>query len=107
MAAQRRAERLLLREGYTVVARNYRCRIGELDLVCRDGNELVFVEVRSRKDARYGDAAETVNPTKQRQLARVARVFLASKQPEFDTCRFDVVALTGDEIELIRDAFRP
>jgi putative endonuclease len=105
-AAEKAAVALLRSKGYRILATNYRCRQGELDIVARDGQELVFVEVRSRASGRYGDALAAIGPTKQRQVARVAQVYLSREQPHFEVARFDVVAVTGDEIEHIVDAFR-
>jgi putative endonuclease len=101
-----RAARALGALGYRIVERNFRCKAGELDLVARDGDTLVFVEVRTRADGRHGGAPHAVGYHKQRQVARVARAYLAIRRPRFDTCRFDVVAITGAELVLIKDAFR-
>lgn len=92
--------------GYAIVAQNYRCKAGELDVVARDGEVLVFVEVRSRSDHEHGHAAEMVNAPKRGRVTRIARHYLALERPDFDECRFDVVAITGDEIEIIKDAWR-
>jgi putative endonuclease len=105
-AAEERACRLLTAEGYDIVERNYRCAVGEIDLVARQGGDLVFVEVRSRADGDHGSAAATVGAVKQRRVARAAEFYLSERAPRFDTCRFDVVAITGDDIEILRDAFR-
>ncbi len=105
-AAEARAARYLVRHGYELVERNYRCRTGELDIIAREGDVLAFVEVRSRASARYGHALAAISPAKQRQVARVAAFYLAFRRPQLARCRFDVVALTGDEILLVRDAWR-
>ncbi|MEZ4399403.1 MAG: YraN family protein [Kofleriaceae bacterium] len=104
-AAEALAERALVDRGYRIVARNFRGRIGELDLVAYDGDVLVFVEVRSRRDYRFGGARLAVPHHKQRQVAAVARLFIAQRQPRFRTCRFDVVAVTGAHLEVIPGAF--
>ena len=96
----------LRREGLSIVERNYRSRIGELDVVARDGDELVFVEIRSRRDANHGDASWAVGPAKRRQLVRVSEDYLQTRRPEADRVRFDVVAVTAGAIEWFRDAFR-
>jgi putative endonuclease len=101
-----RATALLVRKGYRIVERNFRCKTGELDIVARDGDVLCFVEVRSRNDAEHGHAAEMIDRRKQLQVTRVANVYLAARQPQFECARFDVVAITGDEELLIRDAWR-
>jgi len=105
-SAEERAETFLRGLGYVIVERNARSASGEIDLVALEGGDLVFVEVRSRADASTGGAEETVGPTKQRRVARAAAVYLAERAPRFDTCRFDVVAITGDDIALFQDAFR-
>lgn len=104
--AERVAERELVRLGYRIVERNFRCTAGELDLVARDGETLVFVEVRSRRTDRYGSALAAVGRDKQRQVSRVAAAYLALRKPTFDTCRFDVVGITGDRVEVVQDAWR-
>ena len=102
-----RAARALRARGYRIVDRNFRCKAGELDLVARDRDgTLVFVEVRTRFDSRCGGALNAVGYWKQRQVARVARFYLAERRPVFEKCRFDVVAITGDDVQLIKDAWR-
>lgn len=105
-SVEKAAVAFLRSKGYEVIVENYRCPEGELDIVCRDGEEIVFVEVRSRADARFGGALYAVSQAKQQQVARVAQAFLSRTRSHSDTCRFDVVAVTGDEIEHIIDAFR-
>jgi len=95
--AERHAERWLKARGLQVLARNYRCRFGELDLVMRQGDTLVFVEVRLRRDERFGGARASVTRAKQRRLLAAANHYLMchpalARLP----CRFDVLALTGD-----------
>ena len=104
--AERDAAQLLIAAGYEIIERNFRCKAGELDLIARDDGVLVFVEVRSRSDDEHGHAAEMVRRRKQRRVVRVARCYLATATPAFERCRFDVVAITGDEVELLKDAFR-
>lgn len=105
-SAERSAAELLLAAGYQIVERNFRCKAGELDIVARDGDVLVFVEVRSRSDDEHGAAVEMIRRTKQRRVARVAAYYLATVEPSYDECRFDVVAITAGEPVLIQDAFR-
>ena len=101
----------LMRAGLRVVARNVGFRLGELDLVMRDGDTLVFVEVRFRQRTDYGSGAASVDPRKQQRMARAAALYLSraasGRQP---ACRFDVVEATGDpdapRLNWIRDAFR-
>ncbi|MBA3502223.1 MAG: YraN family protein, partial [Deltaproteobacteria bacterium] len=107
--AEERAVELLLAHGYEVVERNYRCEIGELDIVAADGAVMVFVEVRSRANTEHGHAIESVNRKKQQKVSRVAEVYLAHRQPRYEEFRFDVVAITSDrarDITLYQDAWR-
>jgi putative endonuclease len=105
-SAESRAERYLKSQGLTLVVRNWRCRFGEIDLVMRDGETLVFVEVRLRSHACYGGAAASVTAGKQRKLVATARLYLASLLT-LPACRFDVIALCDDSSvpEWIQSAF--
>ena len=97
---------LLRKAGLRVLARNWRCRHGEIDLVAEEGDTLVFAEVRFRRSQRYGGAAESVTATKQARLVAAARLYLM-RRPDAD-CRFDVLLLDSLEtsrIEWIRNAF--
>ncbi len=98
---------LLRSKGYDIVHINYACRQGELDVVARDGGELVFVEVRSRANDEHGDALDAIGPRKQKQVARVAQAYISLESPVFESSRFDVVAQTGEELVHLVDAFRP
>ena len=96
----------LERVGLAIVERNYKCKVGELDIIARDGNTLVFVEVRSRVSARFGSAIDAITRAKQRQVTRVAEVYLQHKRPREARFRFDVIAITGPQLIYIRDAWR-
>ncbi|HEY5936541.1 MAG TPA: YraN family protein [Kofleriaceae bacterium] len=100
------AAQLLIDEGYRIVERNFTADLGELDIVARDGDVLVFVEVRSRADRDHGDAVEMVTKTKQARVARVAALYLEARRPRYERARFDVIGITGTEASLIKDAFR-
>lgn len=91
--------------GYKVVARNWRCREGELDLVVRRGRALVFVEVKTRTSDRFGSPAEAVTPTKQRRLRTLALRYLDDTGARPASLRFDVVAILGGRLEVIEAAF--
>ena len=111
-AAERLAGAWLRRRGLRPLDANYRCRAGEIDLVMRDGDTLVFVEVRYRRNDRFGSAAESVNRVKQHRIIRAASRYL-QQHPRWadEVCRFDVISVSGDagnpEIEWIRHAFEP
>ena len=97
---------LLRRAGLRVLARNWRCRHGEIDLVAEEGGTLVFAEVRLRSGERFGGAAESVTAAKQARLVAAARLYLM-RRPQAD-CRFDVLLLDSLEsgrIRWIRNAF--
>ena len=102
------AARFLESHGLTVVARNFHCRSGEIDLVCRDGQTLVFVEVRRRRTDAYGGAAASITASKQRRIILAARHYLATRGGTGGTsapCRFDCIAIEGVQIDWLRDAF--
>lgn len=88
----------LKRAGLTLLARNYATRLGELDLVMREGDTIVFVEVRRRLRADFGDAAASITAAKQKKLARTAALWLAA-HPRYAqrSCRFDVVTYDGPD----------
>jgi len=97
---------LLRGAGLRILARNWRCRVGEIDLVAVDGDTLVFAEVRLRRGAAFGGAAESVTAAKRARLVAAARHYLAGR-PQV-ACRFDVLlldALSPARVQWIRDAF--
>jgi putative endonuclease len=104
--AEALAERLLTRAGLEIVARNFRCRHGEIDLIALEGDTYVFCEVRLRTNTAFGGAAESITVRKQARIAAAARYFLTAR-PEAD-CRFDVLLMqTLDlaRVSWIRNAF--
>lgn len=104
--AEALAARFLERNGLRILARNYRTRQGEVDVIAREGATLVFVEVRARRSAAFGGAAESVDGLKQRRIAAAARHYLGRLGSE-PACRFDVIAWQGASAEpaWIRGAF--
>ena len=101
--------RELERRGYAIIARRFRVRSGELDIVARDGPVLVFVEVKARMGRQFGDAAEAVTCVKQRRLTLLANEYLIRHRVSECRCRFDVVSIHygagRPEIEIIQNAF--
>ena len=100
----------LRRQGYVILARRYRTRFGEIDIVAQDDGTLVFVEVKARRTDRYGSAAESGTDWKQRRIAAMALDYLGWVGRLEDPCRFDVVAIdglgTGDaKVKVIKEAF--
>lgn len=99
-AGERCAEVYLNQKGMQLIARNYRCRYGEIDLVMRDGDCVVFVEVKRRKHARFGTPLEMVSISKQGKLRFAAEHYIATnKIPAQQAMRFDVVGILSDGIE--------
>lgn len=90
----------LERRGYAILARRYRTRYGEIDIVARDGETLVFVEVKARASADRGTALDAITPQKRRRLTMMAADYLARHAVEEVACRFDIVAIDGVEGEL-------
>jgi putative endonuclease len=104
------AVRELEARGYAILARRYRTRHGEIDIVARDGETVVFVEVKARVTAEFGTAAEAVTPWKQRRLAAMAGDYIARSRLTDQPCRFDVVAIddagaSSPRIVVYRNAF--
>lgn len=108
-AVEARCARWLAQRGLPVVARNVRCRYGEIDLVLDDGEVLVFAEVRLREHDGFGGAAASVDARKRSRIVACARWYLAQHPRQaLRACRFDVLAVGADgAIDWIRDAFRP
>ncbi|EHN8739179.1 YraN family protein [Enterobacter hormaechei] len=102
-----KARRWLEGKGLRFVSANVRGRGGEIDLIMKDGQTIVFVEVRYRQSSRFGGAAASVTLAKQQKLLQTAHLWLARHNGSFDTvdCRFDVVAFTGNAIDWLKNAF--
>ena len=106
---EEKALRFLKKRGYRIIEQNYVCNLGEMDIIAKEKDTLVFVEVKTRTSTAFGPPQLAVTPFKQRQLSKVALYFLKEKKLEDVKARFDVVAILlspeKEEIELIRDAF--
>jgi putative endonuclease len=99
------AARHYQRLGYEVVARNWRCKDGELDLVVSRAGLLVFCEVKTRRTDAFGSGFEAVTPAKRARIRRLAARFLADAGGGFRELRFDVVAVTGTRVQVLEGAF--
>lgn len=100
------AARKLKEAGYRILEANYRCPAGEIDLIARQGRYLVFVEVKYRRSGESGMPDEAVDFRKQRTISRAALYYLAEHGLGEDTpCRFDVAAVSGEEIRIYDNAF--
>lgn len=97
----------LKEQGYRILNHSFRCRIGEIDIVAKDGGYLVFIEVKYRKTSAASGLPEyAVSKSKMRTISRVATYYLMKEKKGMDTpCRFDVVAIDGDQIRLHKNAF--
>lgn len=93
----------LKKKGYIIIQRNYRCSLGEIDIIAKEGKTLVFIEVRSRSSDRFGMPQESVNRSKMLKIYKVAQYYLKAVQKEEEPVRFDVLALLFDiENQLMR-----
>ncbi len=96
----------LKRQGFHILARNYRCRSGEIDIIAREDTTLAFIEVKYRGNFSFGYSEEAVNRYKQQKIRRVAEYYLTSHPWEAETnCRFDVAAFENGHLHYYRDAF--
>ena len=97
------------RLGYKCIARNYRCALGEIDLIAKDGDCLVFIEIKTRRGRSLGSIKEAIDKRKKRQLSKVALAYLKSNNSCDVKSRFDVVAISlnqdKEQIEVIQNAF--
>jgi putative endonuclease len=102
----------LIKLGYSIEAKNYRCPLGEIDIIAKEKGVLVFVEVKTRANDRFGAPKEAVDYHKQQKLIKIALYYLSclNKKEEQEICRFDVVSVSWNSrsgwiVELIKDAF--
>ena len=103
------AAKYLATQEVSTLARNFNCKLGEIDLICRDKETLVFVEVRFRKSSDYGGASGSISPAKQNKVKKAAQYYLQQHNINLNHCaiRFDVVTIDGkiDNINWIKNAF--
>lgn len=105
-AYEKLAGAYLEQQGYEILEYNYRCRMGEIDIVARQDGYLVFVEVKYRADSTVGNPLEAVTSAKQRTISKVASYYcLTHGYGTFTPCRFDVAAVLGEQIKVIQNAF--
>lgn len=106
---ENKAVELLKTEGYKILARNYRAKTGEVDIIAEDKGTICFIEVKTRLDDKFGLPAEAITKPKQRQIIRTAMVYLQENKLLNNNSRFDVVSVLGVEdnqkLELIKNAF--
>ncbi len=104
------AERYLRRQGYKILERNYRCKIGEIDLIAQKDGRLIFIEVKTRRSSHYGLPEESVHPLKQKKIVRAAEWYLKENHATDRAVSFEVAAVDwpdGEEpeVRVIRNAF--
>jgi len=103
---EQKAADYLKKNDYTIIEKNFRCKIGEIDLIGKNEGYLCFIEVKFRSSSQKGFPAEAITPTKIRRITRTAEFFLLLHNLPQDTpCRFDAVVILDDEISLIKNAF--
>lgn len=106
---ERLALKKIKRLGYKFIAKNYRCPLGEIDLIARDGDCLVFIEIKTRRGRSIGYAKEAINKRKMRQISKVALAYMKANNCCDVKARFDVIAINikddREEIEIIPNAF--
>ncbi|SFQ05410.1 putative endonuclease [Lachnospiraceae bacterium XBB1006] len=99
------AAKLLSLHGYEVIARNYRCRSGEVDVIAKEDGYLVFIEVKYRSSLRFGEPQLAVNGHKQGKIKEVARWYCHAEGIDDYPIRYDVVAILGKKYQIIKNAF--
>ena len=103
--------KFLKKNGYQIMERNYRNKAGEIDIIARDKDDIVFVEIKTKLSKDFAQPELSVNPSKQRKIVKTALTYLMVKGIKKTGCRFDVIGITGEKeqrkIELIKNAFTP
>ncbi len=94
----------LKKAGYRFICRNYRCPLGEIDIIAKNGNDLCFIEVKTRSNKNYGLPQDAVDKNKRNRIMKVALFYLKEKKLSGCNCRFDVISI-ADGIRLIKNAF--
>ena len=100
------AAEFLKKQGLDIIQMNFRCKIGEIDIIAKDKDCLVFCEVKYRKNENFGDPLSAVDLKKQRKITQTARYYMLSNNiSDNSNVRFDVVGILGDKITYVRNAF--
>lgn len=103
---EQKAAEFLEKQGYVIVEKNFRCRLGEIDLVGRSDGYLCFIEVKYRSGSEHGFPSEAVDYRKRKRIVRTALTYMHFNKLPVDTpCRFDIVVILNDEYSLIKNAF--
>lgn len=102
---ERLAGAYLEKNGYKIIEYNYRCKQGEIDIIAKDEEYLVFCEVKYRSSAKSGTPFEAVDYKKQRIISRCALFYVTERSMEYLPCRFDVVGVTDKDVQVLKNAF--
>ncbi len=101
------AAKHLIKNGYKILARNYSCTLGEVDIIASKNKNLFFIEVKTRSTDAFGGGVAAVNKAKQKRIAKAAISFIKTKKPAFEAVIFDIIAITAGEAQHIQNAFTP
>ena len=104
-AGEKKALEFLKKQGYSILETNFKTRLGEIDIIAKEGEYLVFIEVKTRSSDEYGQPSEAVNFKKQEKYFKVSLEYLQKNKLLNAPCRFDVVEITDGKINIIKDAF--
>jgi putative endonuclease len=104
VSGEKKAENYLKSNGYNIIVKNYKCKLGEIDLIVEKDDKLIFVEVKTRSNERFGRGFEAVTHKKIDKIRKVATVYLLQKNLQTEV-RFDVISIDGEEITHIEGAF--
>lgn len=102
---EQKACEYLIQHGYEILERNFYCKAGEIDIVAKHQEYLVFVEVKYRKNSRKGDPLEAISVQKQRTISKCALYYMKKHGLQYMPVRFDVVGILGEQVQLIQNAF--
>lgn len=107
-AGETQACDFLTAKGYKILARNYRCKTGEIDIIAQQKKFLVFIEVKTRASSHaFGGPVAAVTPAKQRKIALAATLYIKETALKFDSIRFDIISVLPQQIDHIENAFTP
>lgn len=104
-AGEEQAANYLKEKGYKILARNYACKTGEVDIIAQKNKAIIFVEVKLRASNAFGGGVAAVTKSKQNKIATAAINYIKDRKPEFDSLMFDIIAITDGKLEHIQNAF--
>ncbi len=103
--AEKQAVSFLIENGYEILDRNFSSKFGEIDIVAKKNNTLVFIEVRSRSSNFYGSPEESINLRKVKKIIKTAQFYLLTKKTDYEEIRFDIISILHNNISHIKNAF--